>query len=78
MALLHVSDWNMQDKYFRIPVSILREFVARIKKEIKGQKKKKSWFLKEADMGKSWDWLVPQGPGQLDRYLTVKDFTVCN
>lgn len=43
-ALLCVGDWNYQDKYYRIPTQLLKEFATKIKTD--------------NDMHKSWDWFV--------------------
>lgn len=43
---LHLSDWNMQDKYYDVPIDILREFREKIR---------------NASMESAWDWFVNQG-----------------
>ena len=69
-CILHISDWNMEDRYYRLPISVLREFISKIKEEIKSQKSEKS-SRKKADtvpgMDKSWDWFVSQV-----RYPSIK------
>lgn len=44
-VLLHVSDWNCEDKYYELPEAILRAFASKVSNE----------SLKDA-----WDWLMPQ------------------
>lgn len=41
-VLLHVSDWNYEDKYYELPLSILQNF---------GQKAKEN-------RDEAWDWLM--------------------
>lgn len=58
--LLHVSDWNFRDKYYRVPVTTLQEMAEKVKKE---------------DVDKVWDWFVSQvdydGPNSIHRLSRV-------
>lgn len=42
-VLLHVSDWNYQDKYYEMPLDLLREFARKVK---------------ELPLQEAWDWFV--------------------
>ena len=44
--LLHVSDWNYQDKYYRVPIAILKQMAEKIKT---------GDTIKDV-----WDWFVNQ------------------
>lgn len=47
-VLLHVSDWNFQDKYYEVPFSLLAEFKTRI---LAGDDK---------DPHETWTWFTDQ------------------
>ena len=41
-VILYVSDWNLQDKFYRVPIDLLKEFKSLIEKN--GIKKAWDWF----------------------------------
>lgn len=66
-VLLHVCDWNYQDKYYNVPLDILQEFAAKIK----------SANLTAPNLGGAWDWFIEQkDKGIVQRCDSVADHTV--
>lgn len=43
MTILHVSDWNMQDKYYEVPISILVEL---------------KQHIMDKSIQRAWDWFI--------------------
>lgn len=43
-VILHLSDWNYRDKYYELPLTLLKEFHGRAL----------------ADRGAAWDWFTGQ------------------
>ena len=50
-CILHVSDWNMEDRYYRLPVSVLREFISILREFINKIKTKTA-------IDESWNWFL--------------------
>jgi hypothetical protein len=65
-VLLHLSDWNYEDKYYHMPKSVLKEFATRIKNA----------NTKEVNLGGAWDWLIEQqDAGLVERCDASADHT---
>lgn len=45
LVLLHVSDWNLQDRWYEVPRSSLRELRERVR---------------TGDVRNAWDWLLEE------------------
>jgi len=52
-VILHLSDWNLQDKYYEAPISLLKKFR---KKYLEARKK----HDEDKAIGIAWDWWTPQ------------------
>ena len=46
-AVLHISDWNYEDKYYEAPIELIREFKARIEKD--GLTTAWEWWVTKVD-----------------------------
>jgi hypothetical protein len=53
-VILHLSDWNMQDKYYQMPVSLLKEFKAKFENE-----HLELGRPAESAISTAWDWFHP-------------------
>jgi hypothetical protein len=48
-AILHVSDWNLQDRYYEAPLALIKEMQSKIRKI--GMEKAWTWWTNQVD----WD-----------------------
>ena len=44
-VVLHVSDWNYQEKYYEMPLDLLQEFAKKVKR---------------LSLDEAWDWFTSQ------------------
>jgi hypothetical protein len=66
-VLLHVSDWNYQDKYYNMPKVLLAEFADRLQKA----------DLTKANLGGVWDWhIANKDSGLVERCDESVDHTM--
>lgn len=48
-VILHLSDWNNQDRYFEMPISLLKDLQKRIKRD--GISSAYKWMYEQVDYG---------------------------
>jgi len=67
--VLHLSDWNYQDKYYEMPESILLEFAKRIKEHKLDSNEAWQWLLTQVDFGQDDDKGKPIKTGEVNMHL---------
>lgn len=63
LVILHVCDWNLQDRYYEVPEQLVRDLAARLKAE---------------HIDRVWDWFVGQvdysdNPEKPCKHVTLVD-----
>lgn len=67
-VIIHLQDWNMQDKYYEVPWVLMVEFRDRVLQE-DGIEKTWTWFVEQVNYGRPEDAGKPVLTGRVDMTL---------
>ena len=69
-AILHLSDWNFEDKYYEAPTKLIKELRNRVKRD--GMPTAWDWWTSQVDYGQPGESDRPIKTGKVD--MTLEEF----